>query len=225
LVCPNCHRLQPTGAIECSACGVIFAKFRARPGRIKRLEIELPKHGPWMIGTGVAIGLGLILAWFNPGLATRPLPPLTPGGEPVPRPLHADETAEQALARRLNTVDADAVERLALALEPLWLEEGRMGVDQVRVVGLLYTGDATVSATGRFDYTWTRGDERPHTSHTNVQALGFRRGEIQGIGRDVVYKELLRIDAPRERFADQPIRVQVSFDGRREAEQTLVLTP
>ncbi len=225
MICPNCHRMQPGGAIECSVCGVIFAKFRARPGRVKRLEIDLPKHGPWMLAAGGVVGLVLVWAWFNPGIAERPSAPLTPGGEPVPVLQSPEDTPEQALARRLRAVEAEAVERVGLVLEPLWLEEGRLGVDQVRVVALLYTADDTVAATGRLDYQWVRGDERPHVSHTNLQALGFRRGEVSGAGRDLVHKELLRIDAPRETYEGETVTVEVTFDGRRSAEASLLLTP
>jgi hypothetical protein len=225
LVCPNCHRLQPSGALECSACGVIFAKFRASPGRIKQLNLELPTQGPWTAAVGLGVAVFLVWAWFNPGLGLRPSAPLEPGGEPVPATVLPGEPPEQTLARHLRTVDAEAVEALQLMLEPIWLDEGRLGVDQVRVVAVLTTAGDTVSATGRLDYSWTRGDERPSTSHSNVQALSFRRGEVDGVGQDVVHKELIRIDAPRATYTGQTIRVAVTFEGRRSAEAELVLDP
>ena len=225
MVCPNCHRLQPQGAIECSACGVIFAKFRARPGRIQRLQLDMPKQGPAIAVGAAVLVLALVWSWFNPGTVGGVRPSLTPGGEPVPYELQPGETPEQALARHLRAVDADAVERVALVLEPDWIAPERTGVDQVQVTLLLYTADDTVSASGRVDYTWTRGDERPTTSHSNLLATTFRRGKVQGVGRDEVYKRLLRIDAPREQWAGQPIHVTLSFEGRRTAEATLILSP
>jgi hypothetical protein len=61
--CPNCGVEAPSGAADCAACGVIFAKFK------KKLE-SLPstppsRFQPWM---GRALAVVVVLAWMA-GLA------------------------------------------------------------------------------------------------------------------------------------------------------------
>jgi hypothetical protein len=225
LICPNCQRNQPNGVIECTFCGVIIAKFRKRSGHKAPVEPNMPETSTTMLVVGIGIAIALVVAWFNPGSVKLRPHSLTPGGQPLPAALSPDETQEQTLARHLRVVETDAVERIALVLQPDWIEEDRLGVDQIRVLVAQYTGEETVSANGRFDYAWTRGDERPHTGHTNVQAMSFHRDKVKGFGRDVVYKEVLRIDAPREKWTGQTIRVELTFDRRRSATASLVLEP
>ncbi|MDP3543257.1 MAG: hypothetical protein Q8T11_12385 [Elusimicrobiota bacterium] len=57
--CPICGVDAPAGAVDCAACGIIFAKFK------KKLE-SLPvtpasRFQPWM---GRALAVVIVLAWM-----------------------------------------------------------------------------------------------------------------------------------------------------------------
>ncbi len=178
-----------------------------------------------MTAAGFGILAVMAWAWFHPGEVSTPKLSLVPGGEPVPARISKEETPEEALARHLRAVETRQVERLEIVLEPDWLYKDQPGVDQVRVLALLYTGDETVSATGPFEYKWTRGDERPTTGHGYLQATSFRWGRLKGASQDVIFKEILRIDAPRSEWEHKTIRVEVTFGNRRWAQGSLVLEP
>ena len=214
MVCPNCRKPQPDGTVECANCGVFFAKFHARPPRRRKVQVEQSSNGPGMVGLGILILVLLAWAWTHPGDVFERSRPLTPGGEPPPAPATPDETPEQALSRHLREVPAEAVHELQLLLVPDWLERDQMGVDQVRAVLVLTSGEHTVSSTGRYDYVWRIGEGRPVTGHGGLQALAFRRGKLEGVGRDVIYREFLIIDVPLEKFEGQTLEVDVTFAER-----------
>lgn len=57
--CPNCGAQAPDGALECAACGVIFAKLLKK---IEELEVApSAPFNPW-IGRGLAAAL--VILWM-----------------------------------------------------------------------------------------------------------------------------------------------------------------